>query len=114
MEAAAGERVINQGEQGDNFYVVESGQLVIKVAHGGGPPVRYGDLGPGDRGRKNPAGGPFRSLTPPTRTRTHTLVVSASTRRFVVSVPRGFQASETSQGRRRVCGGGVARRGAPR
>jgi cAMP-dependent protein kinase regulator len=49
IDKSAGTQVIAQGDQGDHFYVVESGSLVIKVAQpGGGRSVRYGDLGPGD------------------------------------------------------------------
>uniref|UniRef100_K3X7Z9 cGMP-dependent protein kinase n=1 Tax=Globisporangium ultimum (strain ATCC 200006 / CBS 805.95 / DAOM BR144) TaxID=431595 RepID=K3X7Z9_GLOUD len=46
--AAPGAVVIRQGDQGDHFYAIESGQLEILVAVAGSPtPIRYGFLGPG-------------------------------------------------------------------
>ncbi|TMW58496.1 hypothetical protein Poli38472_010055 [Pythium oligandrum] len=48
MKATAGTVVIQQGDQGDHFYAVGSGQLEILVlVAGSGTPIRYGFLGPG-------------------------------------------------------------------
>ncbi|DAZ96406.1 TPA: hypothetical protein N0F65_012487 [Lagenidium giganteum] len=48
MRATPGTLVIRQGDQGEHFYVVESGQLEILVAVAGSPtPIRYGFLGAG-------------------------------------------------------------------
>lgn len=48
MKAGAGSIVIRQGDQGDHFYVVDTGQLEVLVAVNGSPtPIRYGFLGPG-------------------------------------------------------------------
>lgn len=48
MIAAPGDVVIRQGDQGDHFYAVESGQLEILVAVAGSPTaIRYGFLGAG-------------------------------------------------------------------
>lgn len=38
VRMAPGEFVIRQGEEGDNFYVVESGEFEVYVAKDGGPP----------------------------------------------------------------------------
>ncbi|TYZ67801.1 hypothetical protein PybrP1_001789 [[Pythium] brassicae (nom. inval.)] len=49
MASPAGAVVIRQGDQGDHFYAIESGQLEILVAVPGSPtpPIRYGFLGAG-------------------------------------------------------------------
>ncbi|GLE03200.1 hypothetical protein PINS_up012079 [Pythium insidiosum] len=48
MKAEPGAIVIRQGDQGDHFYAIGSGQLEVLVAVNGSPnPIRYGILGPG-------------------------------------------------------------------
>lgn len=48
MRSGPGAVVIKQGDQGDHFFAVESGQLEILVSVAGSPkPIRYGFLGPG-------------------------------------------------------------------
>lgn len=43
-EYESGTEVIKQGDQGDNFYVVESGALDILVAAKGSPPIKFGEI----------------------------------------------------------------------
>jgi putative peptide zinc metalloprotease protein len=45
---AAGEIVFREGEAGDKFYIVESGQLVAARRDAQGQPVQLSRLGPGD------------------------------------------------------------------
>lgn len=48
MQAAPGAVVIHQGDVGDNFYAIETGEVEILVAAvNGAPPVRYGFLSTG-------------------------------------------------------------------
>ena len=43
VEAKAGEVIMNQGDAGHNYYIVESGSLSISVTHGGAA-QKYGDV----------------------------------------------------------------------
>ena len=47
-EAADGECIIRQGEQGDSFYVILSGCFDVLVSTGGKPPVKVAELRRGE------------------------------------------------------------------
>eukprot|EP00753_Platysulcus_tardus_P016257 PLAT5565.1.p1 GENE.PLAT5565.1~~PLAT5565.1.p1 ORF type:complete len:720 (-),score=419.53 PLAT5565.1:286-2445(-) len=47
VKAEANQKVIRQGEMGDNFYVVASGALDILVSRDGGAPIKYSTVGRG-------------------------------------------------------------------
>eukprot|EP00928_Gymnodinium_smaydae_P063771 TRINITY_DN47267_c0_g1_i1.p1 TRINITY_DN47267_c0_g1~~TRINITY_DN47267_c0_g1_i1.p1 ORF type:complete len:814 (-),score=226.41 TRINITY_DN47267_c0_g1_i1:115-2556(-) len=46
-EVSAGSNIITQGEEGDNFYIVDEGQFDVLVKRSEGPPVKVLDYGPG-------------------------------------------------------------------
>jgi len=46
LEVPAGEVVIKQGDQGDRFYIIESGEVEYWISKGGAPPVKVGTGGP--------------------------------------------------------------------
>jgi len=47
-EAAAGCDIITQGEDGDNFYIIEEGSFDVFVQRGDAPPGKVCEYGPGD------------------------------------------------------------------
>lgn len=48
VQVEPGANLITQGEQGDNFYVVDEGNFDVYVQRGGNPPGKVCEYGPGD------------------------------------------------------------------
>jgi cAMP-dependent protein kinase regulator len=48
VEKAEGETIIKQGDDGDNFYIIESGQCDVFVKKGDKPAVKVITVGPGN------------------------------------------------------------------
>jgi len=46
-EAPAGEVIIKQGDQGDHFYIIATGEVEFWISKGGAPPTKVGVAGPG-------------------------------------------------------------------
>jgi hypothetical protein len=47
-EAPAGEVIVQQGDEGDDLYLIESGEVEVRISGRGDEPIVLNTLGPGD------------------------------------------------------------------